>query len=195
VIGSHKKLNLKLDVQELKAALNSMPEEFGKYPQRGEFKGSPHSEMKDIWVRYNDVEPFLKSGDFSKFGDEHDSIWYDIADKLPVKDLLFKIMEAVDGERLGGVLITKLPAGGKIKAHTDSGWHAAYYDKYYVPIQNKIGSTFGFEDGIIRPDEGDVWWFDNSIKHWVDNDTNEDRIAMIVCIKTDNEKGEKYVNK
>jgi hypothetical protein len=191
--GSHKRLNLKLDVRALKSALNSMPEEFGKYPQRGEFEGSPHSEMKDIWVRYNDVEPFLKLGDFSKFGDEHDSIWYDVVNRLPIKNLLFQIMEAVDGERLGGVLITKLLPGGKIKAHTDSGWHAKYYDKYYVPVQNEIGSTFSFADGTIYPDEGDVWWFDNSIKHWVDNDTDDERIALIVCIKTENETGVNYV--
>jgi len=193
VVGSHKKLNITLDVAALKGALTLMPEEFGKYPQRGEFEGSPHSEMKDIWVRYNNVEPYLKSGDFSTFGDEHDSIWYDIADRLPVKNLLFEIMKEVDGERLGGVLITKLSPGGKIKPHTDAGWHASYYDKYYIPIQNKKGSVFGFEDGIITPEEGDVWWFNNSVRHWVENNTDEDRIAMIVCVKTENSKGVDYV--
>ena len=54
-----------------------------------------------------------------------------------------------------------------------------------MPIQNEKGSIFAFEDGIIDPEEGDVYWFDNSKLHWVENNTNTDRIAMIICIKTE----------
>jgi len=32
---------------------------------------------------------------------------------------------------------------------------------------------------------GDAWWFDNSVVHWVENNTDSDRIAMIVCIRTE----------
>jgi len=94
-------------------------------------------------------------------------------------------MAMVRGERLGGVLITRLPPGGKIYPHADAGWHAAYYDKYFVPVQNKAGATFGFIDGDINPSIGDVWKFNNSVPHWVNNDSDEDRIAMIICIKGD----------
>jgi hypothetical protein len=94
-------------------------------------------------------------------------------------------MHIVDGERLGGILITKLPAGGHIARHTDAGWHAQYYDKFYVPILNHKGSVFGFDDGIIEPELGEAWWFDNSNPHWVDNKSDCDRIAMIVCIRTE----------
>ncbi len=177
------KLSLTLNTEPLKKALKSKSSLFGQYPMRGE-GDSPHSEMKDIWVRYNDVKPFLESGDFSKFADEHDSIWYPAYYELPeLKELIFKVMSEVNGERLGGILITKLPPKGKIKRHTDSGWHADYYNKYYVPIENYKGSIFGFESGIIEPEQGEVYQFDNSKPHWVENNTNEDRIAMIICIK------------
>ncbi len=190
MITSHHKLNLILDVEALKNALNDNRDLFGQYPQRGESKDSPHKEMKDIWIRYNDVKPFLKSGDFTHFADEHDSVWYDCVLKLPqVFDLVFKIMSEVQGERLGGVLITKLPPGGEIKPHTDAGWHSDYYDKYYVCIQNKKGSNFYFHDGVVAPQEGEVYWFDNSNLHWVKNKTDIERIAMVVCIKTYNKLG------
>jgi len=185
---SHKKLNMSVNVEPLKKALDENISLFGKYNYRGA-EGGPHVEMKDIWVRYNDINPYLESGDFSTFADEHDSIWYDVINVLPVKEIAFKIMEHVDGERLGGILITKLPPGGKIKRHIDGGWHAAYYDKYYVPVKD-YGSTFNFTDGALLAGEGNVYWFDNSIEHWVENDTDMDRIAMIICIKTDNRIGE-----
>jgi hypothetical protein len=184
--ATHKKLPLHLDVHLLKKALEKNSDLFGKYPYRGEAPGSPHSEMTDIWVRYNDIKPYLESGDFTEFANEHDSVWYDAYYRLPeVKKPIFDVMNAVNGERLGGVLITKLPPGGKITKHVDGGWHAAYYDKYYVAIKNSYGAKFCFEDGVIDPREGDVYWFDNSKPHWVENNTDDDRIAMIICIKID----------
>lgn len=154
---------------------------FGEYPMRAESPNSPHTEMKDIWVRYGDIARMMKTGDFSGIADEHDSIW--LKDLPEVKKACFEVMRMVDGERLGGVLITKLPPGGKIAPHTDSGWHAAYYDKFYVPIENKKGAVFGFESGEIDGVAGDVWQFDNSRLHWVDNGSDSDRIAMVICIK------------
>ena len=137
--------------------------------------------MDDIWLRYGDIRGMIETGDFSKIAEEHDSIW--LNDLPACKKLCFDVMALVDGERLGGVLITKLPPSGKIQPHSDSGWHADYYDKYYVPIENSRGSMFGFDCGIIEPDLGDVWAFDNSYNHWVENNSKEDRIAMIICIK------------
>lgn len=173
-----------LDVKPLQTAILRQPKLFGKYTQRGDFKGSPHSEMKDIWVRYNDVTPFLEKNSFVGFDSEHDSIWYPSAYAIPqVRKVVFDLMRIVEGERLGGILITKLPPGGNIKKHSDGGWHAEYYDKYFVPILNEEGAIFGFEDGIIAPKIGEAYWFDNSVPHWVENNTDSDRIAMIVCIR------------
>lgn len=173
-----------LDVKPLQVALLRQPALFGKYPQRGEFKGSPHSEMKDIWVRYNDAKPFIEKNDFTGFDSEHESIWYPAAYALPqVRKIVFDLMRIVEGEQLGGILITKLPPKGKIEKHTDGGWHANFYDKYFIPILNEDGATFEFEDGVIKPKIGEAWWFNNAVPHWVVNDTDSDRIAMIVCIR------------
>lgn len=154
---------------------------FGEFNARKTSPESPHSEMDDIWVRYGDVSSMIESGDYSGIANEHDSIWLK---NLPaVKRACFDVMALVDGERLGGVLITRLPPSGIIYPHTDSGWHAEYYSKYYVPIQNERGAILAFNSGIINPNVGDVWQFDNSVAHWVENNSNIDRIAMIICIK------------
>ena len=65
--------------------------------------------------------------------------------------------------------------------HKGYGW---VYDKFYVPIKNAKGSLFCFDDGVIEAEEGEVYQFDNSVPHWVENNSDEDRISMIVCVRT-----------
>lgn len=181
---SHRKIASSFDVRPLREKLQSNLDLFDRHPFR-RYGDSPHTGMTDIWVRYNDFAPYLKRGDFSTINDKHTSVWYPVAKEInEVFPLISNLMQLVSGIELGGVLITKIPPGGKIERHTDDGWHALYYDKYYIPVSNKQGAIFGFEDGIIVPEEGDVWWFNNQTPHWVENNSNEDRIALIVCIRT-----------
>ena len=168
----------KIDVSGLAKTLTENPDLFGRYDWRKEKYA--HTDMRDIWVRYNNPKEI---GD--TFNDEHSSIWYPVINDIPeVLSICAQLMELTFGERLGGVLITKLPPGGKIKRHIDGGWHAEYYEKFFVPIQNPKGAKFCWNDVVLEPDAGEVYEFDNSVEHWVENDSEEDRIAMIVCIKT-----------
>ena len=169
-----------LDISKARVEIESNAHLFGELSARKEI-GPVMAQMDDIWLRYGDISEMLKTGDYSGIAKEHDSIW--LKDLPECKKLCFKVMSLVDGERLGGVLITKLPIGAEMLPHTDKGWHAEYYDKYYVPIENEAGSIFGFDEGDINPELGDVWAFDNSYMHWVKNNSKSERIAMIICIK------------
>jgi hypothetical protein len=181
-------INVALDIDTLQKEVKQNYECFDLIPMRRIGKSSPHAQMTDIWVRYNDqknmVDEELNSA--SKFNEEHDSVWYPVVEKFPsIKKVCFDLMAAVEGERLGGILITKLPPQGKIHPHVDGGWHASYYDKFYVPITAPKGSLFGFVGGDIHSEVGQAWWFDNSVPHWVENPTDDDRLTMIVCIRTE----------
>src|SRR5207249_9782719 len=113
---------------------------------------TPHAQMSDIWVRYNSIENL---GD--RFNDEHDSKWYPSYYKLPyLKDIIFPLMKDVEGERLGGVLITKIPSGCDIKPHVDKGWHVDYYDKFYVSLKSEIGANFYCGDEVLNPKVGEA---------------------------------------
>ena len=192
------KVGLRVLTDNLKYSLkHEAAELFDKLPFRRTAPGSPHIEMTDIWARYKNIMPNLESGDFSDISDEHDSIWYPHARKLKdIKKICADIMHHVQGTRLGGVLITKLPPGGKIAWHTDSNWHANYYDKFWVPIQNAHGAVMKFsglpddpwDEITIDPYEGDVHWFNNSYPHAVFNNSDKDRIGMIVCIRIEGER-------
>jgi quercetin dioxygenase-like cupin family protein len=174
-----------VDVLPLALALRRQPELFGRHGARRYSPGSPHVGMSDVWVRYNDCAEFEAGRrPWSEFNDEHDSVWYPEADAIPqVRPIVFSIMSRVEGERLGGVLITKIAPGERVAPHVDGGWHAGYYDKFFVAVQNAPGAVFAFEDGEIHPRPGEVWWFRNDVPHWVVNESNEDRLAMIVCIR------------
>lgn len=176
------KLDLSVDVGPLRQALETT-DLWDAIPFR---KVGPHVEASDIWVRYNDIQPFLSSGNLATLNDEHDSVWFRSAIVPLIKPIAHKIMSHVDGERLGGILLTRLPPYGKVYRHVDHGWHAEYYEKYYVCVKDN-GSQFQFIHDSIKPKEGEVYWFNNANPHGVQNGAQE-RMALIVCIKID--KGE-----
>jgi hypothetical protein len=84
---------------------------------------------------------------------------------------------------LGGVLITKVPAHGFIAPHVDHGWHAEHYRKIAVQVAGTNDQAFCFEGVELRTESGDVFEFINQRKHWVTNNSDEDRITLIVCCK------------
>jgi len=179
---THKKLDLVVDTKPLKRALATHSYLFDQFTFRKDDPRSPHVEMSDIIFRYRDIRFY--NDDRDKFNEEHTAVWYESAQIVPcVKDIVFRIMTYVRGEQLGMVLCTKLGPGKKIYPHTDSGWHATHYSKFYVAVKNEPGAVFSFVDGSIDPNEGEIFMFDNSQLHQVDNDSTAERIALIVCIK------------
>lgn len=180
-----------LPVDELRMQIARQPWLWDQHTMRKTLPGTPHRDMSDIWLRYNAWENF-KPEDPCAFGEPHESVWYPAFYALPaVRPLIFDLMAHVQGERLGGVLITKVPPGGKIDAHVDGGWHVDYYSsKYYIQIEGAEGQQFWAEPAqgkreTISPMPGDLWKFDNRVLHGVDNRSNSDRMTLIVCIKRD----------
>lgn len=174
-----KRLLTGIDVAPLHAALLEHPELWDQNTARTSNPESPHHGLSDIWARF--APPGV---DGSR---EHDAVWYPCADLLPIRELVYPLMAIVRGDRLGGVLITKIPAGKMCRPHTDPGWHARYYQKFAVQIAANEGQGFNFEGETLITKPGDVYWFDNAFTHWVTNPTPHDRITAIVCIKTDAE--------
>jgi len=171
-----------VDVLPLLFQLQKHPELWDQHQERTKRPKSAHTEVSDIWLR------FQKKSETDKFATgqkPHLSVWYPAIQKLPAAiPIVFWMMSRVQGEQLGGVLITKIPAGGKIDAHTDHGWHVEYYDKFYLSIKSQPGANFYCGDEVICPHPGDIWYFDNREPHWVINESNDDRITMIICIKS-----------
>lgn len=179
------KLASGIDVAPLAAQLDEHPDLWDANPLRRTAPGTPHGGMADIWVRYNDPKNIGP-----RFNDEHIPVWYPAWKALPaLRPLVFDIMARVQGEMLCGVLITKIPPGDGIKPHIDKGWHAEFTEKLYLSVKNGPGAIFAADDGAweesIEPKDGDLYLFDNRMEHWVENRSREDRITLIVCVRTD----------
>ncbi len=172
-----------IDVTALAMSINLHPELWDKYGQRKGYEKTPHLAMSDIWVRFNDPKN-LELG-YAKFTDQHDAVWYPAINDLPqIRPLVFSLMSKVEATRLGGVLITKVPAGGRILPHADKGWHPEHYNcKVYVPIQSNSGCSNRVESETINMKVGEAWYFNNLLEHEVVNDGTEDRITLIVCMR------------
>lgn len=171
-----------VDILPLLHAVERQPLLWNAHVLRTTHPGTPHTEVDDIWLRFNTLPP---EGQEAKIIDEHESINYPAMLALPqARSIIFDLMRRVEGERLGRVLITRLAPGKAIAPHTDGGSHAAYYDRYHVILQNAAGSIFraGNESVVMVP--GEVWWFDNSQEHEVKNASSDDRLTMIVDIRT-----------
>jgi len=154
--------------------IQSNPHLWNQYTDRTAPADSPHHGLDDIWVRFVPHEA-IKDG-------PQDCRWY--LDIPGVRQLCADIMHSVQGTELGGVLITRVPAGAEVKPHTDPGWHARRYEKYAIQLTSAPGQRFCFEnDEYLETQPGDVFWFNNEFLHWVTNPTQYERVTMIVCVR------------
>lgn len=170
------------DVSALVEQIQAHPEVWNTHRARTEQYGTPHNGVSDIWVRYNAWENY--TGDWAAFHDEHESVWYPVCEVLTaVKPLVKAVALSQKAKRIGGVLITKVPPGARVEPHIDGGWHARHYDKFAVQLQGNKDQAFCFEDSRLSAEPGDLYTFDNSKLHWVTNDSEADRMTLIVCLK------------
>ena len=83
-----------LNVGPMLWALQAHPELWNQNTARTETPDSPHLELDDIWARYADPATVQEDG-------SHDSVWYPPAEVLPVKEMVYPLMQAAQGDRLG----------------------------------------------------------------------------------------------
>jgi hypothetical protein len=164
-----------LDVQALYWALQENPQLWNQHPGRTVNPASPHHGLDDIWVRFGDPQRMVDNA-------PHEAHWYPAADVLPVRELCLDIADEFGRGVLGGVLMTRIPAGKHCRPHADGGWHALQYDKYAVQVTSAPGQRFCFDNAWLESRPGDLFRFDNQFTHWVENDTPYERVTLIVCV-------------
>lgn len=170
------------DVNSAMKELERHPELWNQHTMRTESPTSPHREVSDIWLRYKDPRlPVDQS-------QPHQSVWYPALEKLPsIQRIIETIMMTKPGDELGGVLITKIPAGKQVYPHGDAGaWHSEYYnEKILVLLQSAPGQSFNYADETHEGLAGEVFTFDNLPEHWVINNSDIDRISLILAVRSE----------
>jgi len=168
------------------AEIHRQPELWDENPHRRKIEEGPHGGMTDIWLRYNRMP---KDGpvDWEKFNGPHFPVFYPAWHKIPsVQPIVYSVLAAVRGVMLGGVLITRIPPGGKIEPHRDDSWHVRHFNaKCYVVLQGNDKCFYQIGDERVAMRTGDTWTFDNRKVHSVDNQGDDWRMTLIVCCRTE----------
>ena len=167
-----------VDVLPLLHAVQRQPELWNQNRLRTTHPGTPHAEVDDIWLFFNQAD------DAATVVDDKDTIPYPAWQALPqARPIVFDLMRAVQGSRLGRVLITRLAPGKSIAPHADAGAPAEFYERYQVVLQNLAGSLFTIEGETVTFASGDVWWINNRMEHSVVNNSEDDRVVLIIDIR------------
>jgi hypothetical protein len=169
-------------MDRVRQQLARYPELWGQHPQRtGE--GSPHAQSLDIWLRFRDPAELHEPADY---GAPHWPVWYPAWDILTaLHPIVFAIAHEMEATAIGGILMTKIPPGCEILPHQDHGWHPEHFStKVYAIIQANPLCVNRCEDEEVVMREGEAWSFVNHVTHSVRNDGTNDRIALIITMRT-----------
>lgn len=166
-----------VQVLPIMAAVARQPNLWNGDKLRKTFEDSPHTQVDDILLR------FSASDDP---GNDLEAVDRLPMSKIPCKAEILNIMRLVGGSRLGRVIITRLEPGKKILPHADTlGDYAKYYTRYHLVLQGMPGSLFSCGDETVCMQTGELWWFDAAAEHSVQNNSKDDRIHMLIDVRTD----------
>lgn len=174
-----------LDVAPLLAQLDAAPDLWDEHTERRTAPGSPHAEMRDIWLR---TRPRDELQDDEAFQLPYWPVFYPAWRRLPaVQPIVHALMGMTQAVQLGNVLITRLPPGGVIRPHVDGGWAAVWFNrKFYCCLRGGarcVNTWEGGEEVAMRP--GEIFEFANDVVHGVENHDSRERISLIVTLRVE----------
>lgn len=160
-----------------------------QWPIRTMSENSPHRDCHDIWLRFRDSFELSTLTPVEFCNTEYTPKWYPCIDRLRhTKKIIEKIFDLVDGEELGACLITKVPPGKEVAWHSDNNWNAKHFlNKYLLVIQSGEGAYFETCGKQFHEGAGTLFLFDNRIPHRVVNNSEIDRISLIISVKQKNQ--------
>ncbi len=182
------RLSTGMDVGQVLLAIKRRADLWTEDTYLRDFPQGPFQQIESIMLRFPvksvlETEAELQQH-FSAY-DQHENVDYPAYKMLPeARSLVMNLMAYVGGERLGRVMINKIAPGGKIFPHADTPVHADYYTRFHLVLQSQPGVVFRAGDEQVYMATGDVWWFDNKQEHEVINNSADERIHMIVDIRT-----------
>lgn len=146
---------------------------------------SPHRDVDDIWVRFRAYEDLTTP---ESFGEPFIPSFYPAWSALPhLRPIVFGLMARCEAVQLGGVLITRVPAGKQVAPHSDKGrWHPTFFNtKIYVVLASSPACYNTCEDETVVMAPGEAWVFDNLKLHSTVNAGETDRMTLIVSLRVE----------
>ena len=89
----------------------------------------------------------------------------------------FREFERCYGGSIINAVFTFLRVGGRVPPHIDLHEFFRHHDRFHLVIKGRY--TMSTHAQTIRGVAGDLWWCNNDVEHWSENDGTEERIALI----------------
>jgi len=96
-------------------------------------------------------------------------------------------LEKIHNGVRGNVLLIKLKAKEDVALHEDAGDYLMLSRRNHVPIITSGNVVFGVGSERINMQIGECWEINNYRFHWVDNDSDIDRVHLLVDIMPNEE--------
>jgi len=180
------------DVMPLLLAIRRNPELWKEDTYLRDYPQGPFGEVGTIILRFPvkrvleqeaEVEAVAK-GEHPTI-DQHECVDYPAYKLLhEARPMVMNLMHYVQGERLGRVMINKIAPGGRIFPHADTPFHAEYWSRHHICLWGLPGAVIRCDNEQMQFQTGEVFWFNNSLEHEVTNNSADDRISMVVDIRT-----------
>ena len=177
-----------LKVGLLNLELIKHPELWNANKYRTTFENTPHGEVDDIWIRYAEEDKTTDEKKLLPVQNGSGSIWYPASKVLTeVQPLVLDLMAHVKGYELARVVITRVKPGAKIIPHADNLGdyvHLGDIARYHIVLQGFSGSMFHCGGEEVNMQTGEIWWFNAHEVHEVINNSANDRLHLIVDVRS-----------
>lgn len=176
------------DVMPLVAAIHRNPDLWHEDTFLRDYPQGPFGEVDSIILRFP-VKSVKQTEqevlDHLSQYDQHECVDQPVYAGLPqARALVMNLMAYVGGTRLGRVMINRIKPGGVIFPHEDTAEHAEYWSRYHIVLQSGPGVVFRCGAEQVFMAAGETWHFHNHLEHEVINNSSNDRISMVVDIRS-----------
>ena len=83
------------------------------------------------------------------------------------------------GAALGRATLVALLPRSRVYPHIDTGAYYRIRDRFHLVLRSPEGSPLAAGDETVVMREGEFWVFDNRVRHWAENLSNEPRVHLI----------------
>lgn len=173
------KLASTANISPLLVSIESQPDLWNQNTLRTSHPDTPHKDVDDIWLWFNELKDDVASTIDDVQTHPYPAWW-----ALPqARAIVFDLMRLVEATQLGRCVISRLPPGKKILPHVDQGSPATFYQRFQICLQSAPGCNFTIEDEQVCFKPGEIWLINNKAEHSVVNNSNLDRISMVVDLR------------
>ena len=175
--GFNFKLHKKYDVSNILNNVKKINDEWNDYTFR---QNRQYSERRNPHLYTNTFVIQFHSFDWN-FGDKINSEVKDIYMLDSVSDIV-KDLELMCEGVSGRVLLLKLFAKKDVSEHTDRGEYLSAVRRFHIPIITNDLVSYTVNGETVNMKEGECWEINNQRPHSVLNDSDIDRVHLLVDI-------------